>query len=49
MCFIAKPKLRGIEQAKYMVKPVRVDYRKYRQGVEDFYITNPDSTFVGWK
>lgn len=32
-----------------MDKPVRVDYRKYRQGVEDFYITNPDSTFVGWK
>ena len=32
-----------------MDKPVRVDYRKYRQGVEDFYITKPDSVFAGWK
>ncbi len=30
-------------------KPVRVDYRKYRQGAEDFYITKPDSAFAGWK
>ena len=30
-------------------RPVRVDYRKYRQGAEDFYITKPDSAFVGWK
>ena len=32
-----------------MDKPVRVDYRKYRQGAEDFYITKPDSVFAGWK
>ena len=30
-------------------RPVRVDYRKYRQSAEDFYITKPDAVFAGWK
>ena len=28
--------------------PPRVDYRKYLEGGENFYITKPDSEFIGW-